>query len=233
VLNTGAPGPPTPPSRRGDDAGSGPQPAAGPAPLIAPPASGGELLCESLLLAVTGSPAVLAMPQYVLMMRQSLVRRVRVMMSSSAQRFLRPYTMRLFAGGWVYTDTHRATEDVLVPHIELTAEADLLLVMPATANILAKAAHGICDDLVSTAILACPAPVVMVPAMNEIMWRSRAVQANVAHARDLGYHVIDPGIGLQLADMKEGPGQMPPLEQILGDLIAIVSAHHRVRAAPP
>lgn len=200
-----------------------------------PPPAGDEheqqpagLLCQNLLVGVTGSPAALSMPQYVLLLRQTLARQVRVMMSRSAQRFVRPYTMRLFAGSWVYTDTHRAAGGVLVPHIELTADADLLLVMPATANIVAKAAGGICDDLISTAIVACPAPVVLVPAMNTTMWRSRVVQRNVAQARDLGYHVVDPGIGLQLADLQEGHGQMPPLEHILGELIEIVSSSDRL-----
>ncbi len=197
-----------------------------PSQSFAVPASE-PLLCERLLLGVTGSPAALSMPQYVLMMRQSLATTVHVMMSRGAQRFVRPYTMRLFAGGWVYTDTHQVAGSVLVPHIDLTQDADLLLVMPATANLLGKAAHGICDDLISTAVVACPAPVVLVPAMNGTMWRSRAVQRNVGLARELGYHVVEPGIGLQLADMKEAPGVMPPLEHILGDLIGIVAAHRQ------
>jgi phosphopantothenoylcysteine synthetase/decarboxylase len=183
----------------------------------------GGLLCDRLLLGVTGSPAALSMPQYVLMMRQTLAREVHVMMSRSACRFVRPYAMRLFAGNWVHTDTHRAADGVLVPHIDLTRDAGMLLVMPATANIIGKAAGGICDDLISTAIVACPAPVVLVPAMNSTMWRSRAVRRNVGQARELGYHVVDPGIGFQLADMTEAPGLMPPLEHILGELMDIAA----------
>jgi phosphopantothenoylcysteine synthetase/decarboxylase len=190
-----------------------------------------ELLCDNLLLGVAGSPAALFMPQYVLMMRQTLVKNVRVIMTRSAQRFVRPYTMRLFAGSWVYTDTHQVADEVLVPHIELTQDIDLLLVMPATANVIGKTAHGICDDLISTAIVASPAPVVLVPAMNETMWRSRAVQRNVDQARSLGYHIIDPGIGFQLADMKEASGAMPPLEHILCELIAIVASHEQTERA--
>ncbi|SDW09323.1 phosphopantothenoylcysteine decarboxylase / phosphopantothenate--cysteine ligase [Saccharopolyspora shandongensis] len=182
------------------------------------------LLCDRMLLAVTGSPALLTMPQTVLLMRQSLVRELRVMMSRSACRFLPPYTMRLFAGGWVHTETHRARDDAPIPHLDLTDGIDLMLVMPATANAIAKAAHGICDDLVSTAMVASTAPVVLVPAMNEAMWRSRAVQRNVAHARELGYSVIDPAIGVQLADRRPALGVMPPLEHILDQLIDVVTA---------
>ena len=180
------------------------------------------LLCDDLLLGVTGSPSALAMPQYVLMLRQSMTRSVRVMMSHGATHFVNPYTMRLFAGAEVFTDTYQLSAEVQVPHIDLTARTDMLLVMPATANVLAKAAHGICDDLISSAIVACPAPVVLVPAMNGTMWHSRAVQRNLAQARDLGYHVVDPGIGVQLADLKEAPGTMPPLESIFPDLLTIL-----------
>jgi phosphopantothenoylcysteine decarboxylase/phosphopantothenate--cysteine ligase len=183
------------------------------------------LLCDDLLLGVTGSPSALAMPQYVLMMRQSMTKRVRVMMSRGATRFVNPYTMRLFAGQEIFTDTYQLGPGVQVPHIDLSADADMLLVMPATANMLGKAANGICDDLISTAIVACPAPVVLVPAMNGTMWRSRAVQRNLERARDLGYHVIEPGIGVQLADLKEAPGVMPSLEHIFPDLLTIVTGN--------
>jgi phosphopantothenoylcysteine synthetase/decarboxylase len=184
----------------------------------------GELLCDRLLLAVTGSPAALSMPQTVLMMRQALVGEVRVIMSRSATRFLRPYTMRLFTGSWVHTETHSTASGMLVPHIDLTDGIDLMLVMPATANAIGKAANGICDDLVSSAVTACAAPVVLVPAMNGNMWRNRAVQRNVALARAAGYHVIEPERGPQLADLREEAGWMPPVEQILGELLTIVRA---------
>jgi phosphopantothenoylcysteine synthetase/decarboxylase len=198
--------------------------------MTAPDHSETPLLCGELLVGLTGSPAVLAMPQYLLLLRQGMVGTVRVMMSRGAQRFLPPYTVRLFSGNWVHTDTHEVHDGYLVPHIELTQAADLLLVMPATANAIAKAANGICDDLISTAIVACTAPVVLVPAMNGTMWTSRAVQRNVERARDLGYHVIDPGKGLALSDLEPGTGQMPPLEHILTDLVDLVSAYHDAAA---
>lgn len=190
-------------------------------------AASAAVLCERLLVGVTGSPASLSMPQHVLMLRQALVGRVDVMMTHAAQQFVLPDTMRRFADGRVYTDCSEISDDVSVPHIELTQAADLFLIMPATANIIGKAAAGICDDLISTSIVACPAPVVMVPAMNETMWRSAVVQRNVATIRELGYHVIDPGIGLQLADNDVGIGTMLPLEHILGDLIDIVGQRDR------
>ncbi|HEX8159966.1 MAG TPA: flavoprotein, partial [Solirubrobacteraceae bacterium] len=150
------------------------------------------LLCDCLLLAVTGSPAALSVPHYALVIRQTLARELRVMMTRTAARFVPPETMRLFAGVPIHTDLHKGDDETLVPHVDLTADLDLLLVMPATANILGKSAHGICDELVSTAIVACEAPVAFIPSMNERMWRSAVVQRNVATLRDLGHHVIDP-----------------------------------------
>jgi phosphopantothenoylcysteine decarboxylase/phosphopantothenate--cysteine ligase len=193
-------------------------------PPVSAPVNASPLLCERLVIAVTGSPAALVMPQTVLMARQALASEVRVIMSRAAQRFVRPYTMRLFSGGWVHTETHSVAGGLLVPHVELTQDADLLLVMPATANAIAKAAHGLCDDLVSSAIAACPAPVALVPAMNGAMWANRAVQRNVAIARELGYHVVEPRAGVQLADLREAVGEMPPLEHILDELLDLVAA---------
>ncbi|MDQ3886291.1 MAG: hypothetical protein M3308_04575 [Actinomycetota bacterium] len=181
------------------------------------------LLGERVLLGVTGSPSAMTMPQYVLMMRRNLATEVRVMMSCGAQRFVKPYTMQLFAGSHVFTELDETADGVQVPHIDLVAGIDLFLIMPATANVIAKAANGICDDLISTAIVACEAPVVLVPAMNGAMWRSSAVRSNVERARGHGYHVIEPSIGLQLADGGDAIGVMPPLEHILDQLMAIVA----------
>ena len=126
----------------------------------------------------------------------------------------------------MFTELDEIADGVQVPHIDLVAGIDMLLVMPATANIIGKAANGICDDLISTAIVACEAPVVLVPTMNGAMWRSSAVRSNVERARGHGYHVIEPSIGLQLADGNEAVGVMPPLEHILDQLMAIVADAH-------
>lgn len=191
----------------------------------------GGLLCDRLLLAVTGSPAALSVPQYALVIRQSLARELRVMMTRTAARFVSPETMRLFAGVRIHTDLHEVVDGMPVPHVDLTCDIDLLLVMPATANILGKSAHGICDELVSTAIVACEAPVVFIPSMNERMWRSAVVQRNVGTLRELGHHVIDPDVGFQLSDMRDAPGMMAPLEHVLGELVAIVAAHRGAAVA--
>lgn len=189
------------------------------------------LLGERVVVAVTGSPSAMTMPQYVLMMRRNLATEVRVMLSRGAQRFVSPYVMGLFAGDHVFTDVDDQHGEIQVPHIDLVRGIDLLLVMPTTANFIGKAANGICDDLISTALVACEAPVALVPAMNGAMWRSSPVQSNVERARGHGYHVIEPSIGLQLADGNEAVGTMPPLEHILDQLMAIVRGSAKTQEA--
>jgi phosphopantothenoylcysteine decarboxylase/phosphopantothenate--cysteine ligase len=180
------------------------------------------LLCGRLLLGMTGSVGALLMPQWVFRLRQGVVGEVRVMMSRSACRFVRPYAMRLCSGNWVFTDDFAGTEEFPVPHIGLARWAELFLVMPASANILAKAAYGLADDLVSTTLLACRAPVVFVPNMNQAMWEHRAVQENVARCKRLGYHVLEPATGYEVSTGEPGVSAMPPLEAIVAELQRIL-----------
>jgi phosphopantothenoylcysteine synthetase/decarboxylase len=179
--------------------------------------------CDTLVIAVTGSVGVLSMPAYVRLFRAALARDVYVIMSRSAQRFITPYSFALYTDHPVFCDTFEQHEGFKVPHIDLARRADLLLVAPATANILARCAHGICDDLISTTVVACQAPVVFVPSMNEIMWRSRVVQRNAALLRELGHHVIEPAMGFEIADNKPTFGAMPPFVEILEALTAILA----------
>jgi phosphopantothenoylcysteine decarboxylase/phosphopantothenate--cysteine ligase len=178
------------------------------------------------------------MPHYVLFLRQHYVNHVRVMMSRAAQYFVTPYSMRLYTGNWVFTDSFQMRDGVRVPHVELTRAADLFLVMPADANVIGKAAGGICDDLISTAVVASPVPVVFVPSMNERMWFNPVVQANVGRLREAGYHVLEPGFGLEVADTQAMYGVMRPLPEILAevreilqDLAGMDAPVHRQEAA--
>ncbi|MBZ9713650.1 flavoprotein [Deinococcus multiflagellatus] len=174
----------------------------------------------NVLIAMTGSVAVLGMPQHLLALQQ-LQWRFNVAMSAAAEQFLRPYAVEVLLGQRVFTCHFETRDGVRVPHKELTRGIDALLVMPATANILAKAAHGICDDLISTCIVACTAPVVFVPSMNETMWLSKVVQRNVGTLRALGHHVIEPGMGYAVADRRVALGAIPPLKELMAQLRAL------------
>ncbi|MGP6240368.1 flavoprotein [Cuniculiplasma sp. SKW4] len=96
--------------------------------------------------------------------------------------------------------------------------------MHATANIVGKAAHGICDDLISTSIVSCQAPIVFVPSMNEIMWRNKVVQENISKIRSQGHYLIEPTTGYEVSSMAKSYGAMPPIRQIIEYLINVLAS---------
>ena len=191
-----------------------------------------ELSCRNLLIGVTGSVGAVMMPQFMILLRKSGVQTLRVLMSSAACRFIPPYTMRLYSGHWVYTDGFRPRDGMLVPHIELTRAADLFVVMPASADMLAKAAHGICDDLISTAIVAARCPILFVPSMNEAMWSNRLVQRNVAILREHGYAVLEPTDGYEICDLQPTYGCMPPMPRVVAEIERLLGAGARFGRPP-
>jgi phosphopantothenoylcysteine decarboxylase / phosphopantothenate---cysteine ligase len=103
-------------------------------------------------------------------------------------------------------------------HIRLARAADVVVVAPATADFCARAAHGMADELLSAALLATPAPVLLVPAMNDRMWGHPQTTRNVAHLREIGYHVLDPDTGDLAVGEGIGPGRMPEPETILAHI---------------
>jgi phosphopantothenoylcysteine decarboxylase/phosphopantothenate--cysteine ligase len=137
---------------------------------------------------------------------------VQVVLTRSAEEFIRPLTFAALTGRKVITDLFSSTspEDTLsssVEHIGVAREHDLLLVAPATANVLAKFAHGLADDFLSTLYLAFRGPVVLAPAMNDNMWDHEATKANVETLRRRGHVIVDPGEGF-LACGTQGAGRL-------------------------
>lgn len=140
---------------------------------------------------------------------------VQVMMTANAQKFVAPLTFQALTGKPVATDLFDATQEGQIGHIRIADEADLVLVAPATADLLAKAAHGIADDLVTTVLLATKAPIVFAPSMNVNMYENAITQDNIARLKKFGRHFIAPGIG-ELACGWEGPGRLAePAEIVL------------------
>ncbi|MFU8871767.1 flavoprotein [Micromonospora sp. SL4-19] len=181
-------------------------------PAEPPTAGAGPFPARRILVAACGSADVLTLPQSIMVMRHALGLDVRVVLTPAAARFVPARSFALLTGHPALVD-EEATEQV--PHLALTAWADLVLVLPATANTLAKAALGIADNLVGTCLLAATAPVVLVPSMNRAMWERPAVQRNVAQLRDDGYGVVPPVPVLALSTGTfEGRG-MPPIEAVL------------------
>jgi phosphopantothenoylcysteine decarboxylase/phosphopantothenate--cysteine ligase len=144
---------------------------------------------------------------------------VQVVMTRAAEEFIRPLTFASLTGKKVISDlfssaSPEATLSSSVEHIGVAQEHDLLLVAPATANVLAKFAHGLADDFLSTLYLAFRGPVILAPAMNNNMWDHAATQANMALLRARGHSIVDPDDGY-LACGTYGPGRLAENEKIL------------------
>lgn len=132
---------------------------------------------------------------------------VTVAMTRAARRFVTPLTFQALSGRPVLTDLWKTGGDADIQHIDITTHADLLLVAPATANIIGKIAAGLADDVVTNLVISADSVVMLAPAMNNRMWASPAVQRNVAIVRADGMHIVGPGEGW-LACRSIGPGRM-------------------------
>ena len=148
---------------------------------------------------------------------------VQVVMTDGATRFITPLTMQALTGRMVRTALLDETAEAGMGHIELARWADTVLVAPASANFLARLAHGMADDLLSTACLATPAPIHVAPAMNQQMWAAPATQANLATLAGRGVIVHGPGSGEQACG-DVGAGRMLEPEELAAALLASLDA---------
>jgi len=148
--------------------------------------------------------------------------KVRVMMTRNAQEFITPLTLQTLAQSPVATDTFSLTQESEIGHIRLADSADAVLIAPATANVIAKAAAGIADDIVTTVLLATQAPVAFAPAMNVHMYAHPTVVENLGKLRARGATIIDPAEG-ELACGYEGKGRLPDTAIIIAGLERILS----------
>jgi phosphopantothenoylcysteine decarboxylase/phosphopantothenate--cysteine ligase len=139
---------------------------------------------------------------------------VHVIMTAGGRQFITPLTLQTLSGQDVITDQWDLSRGADIQHIALTKGLDLMLVAPATADILAKFAHGIADDFLSTFYLAVSAPVLVAPAMNVWMWEHPATQANLAVLKARGVCVLEPEAG-SLACGDEGIGRMADPDSIV------------------
>ena len=147
---------------------------------------------------------------------------VTVVMTAEAQKFVTPLTFEALSGRPVRTSTFDLVETSDPQHIGLTERADLMLVAPATNNLLAKVAHGLCDDLVSLMVCAAACPVVFAPAMNTRMWAHPVAQENVAKLAGLGYRFIGPEPGW-LACRNVGVGRLSEPANIVDEITRMLT----------
>jgi phosphopantothenoylcysteine decarboxylase/phosphopantothenate--cysteine ligase len=142
---------------------------------------------------------------------------VKVVMTSNATKFISPLTLQTLSGNPVYTDMFSLTEDWEIGHISLADYPDIIVVAPATANIIGKAAAGIADDLLTSLIMATTKPILFCPAMNSNMYNNAAVKENMEKLASRGYILMGAAEG-ELACGTEGPGRLPPLQDIVEEV---------------
>lgn len=139
---------------------------------------------------------------------------VHVIMTKNAEQFISPVTFEALTGNKVIDDTFDRSSGYHVAHIAMAAEADIVMIAPATADVMAKLAHGIADDMLTSTVLACTSPILVAPAMNTHMYENIATQTNMNTLREYGYQLIDPATGY-LACGYEGKGKMPEPEYLM------------------
>lgn len=176
---------------------------------------------KSVLLGVTGGIAAYKAPEIVRGLRQ-LGARVRVVLTRSAREFVTPLSLQAVAGEPVATELFDLTQESEIGHIDLADNVDVVLIAPATANVIAKAAVGIADDLLTTVLLATRAPVVVAPAMNVHMYENELVQENLAKLVRHGWKILEPDSG-SLACGYEGPGRLPDVDVLVESVAAALA----------
>ena len=172
---------------------------------------------KKIILGATGSIAVYKSLDLVRRLREQQGAEVFVVMTKEAQEFVRPLSFQALSANKVYTEMFQEPENWDVKHVGLAELADLVLICPATANIIAKLSCGICDDLLTSLVCATKAPVLIAPAMNDNMYNNKIVQGNIARLKSLGFKFIGPKFG-RLASGKKGIGRLEDVDTIIREV---------------
>lgn len=170
-----------------------------------------------VIVGITGGIAAYKTPQLVRLLRKA-GHEVKCVATQHALQFVTPLTLETVSDNKLYADLFDTSNDHSTEHIALKDWADMLIVAPATANIIGKLASGIGDDALSTLLLACTRkPIYMAPAMNTEMWNCPPVQRNIDYLQSIGIHIIEPAVG-ELACGTSGAGRMPEPEEIMAQV---------------
>ena len=176
---------------------------------------------RKILLGITGGIAAYKIPQLVRLITKAKCQ-AEIIMTASAQNFAAPMTLGTLSGRDVWTDSDFGRT---IPHIKLSQWAEVFVIAPCTANTLAKIAHGIADNLLTSAVTAASCPVLVFPAMNDNMYSSPAVQENIAVLKRRGIFVAEPQAGA-LACGDSGKGRMPEPNEIMHDIFRALCPVH-------
>lgn len=153
---------------------------------------------------------------------------VHVIMTQNATKFITPMTFETLTNNKCIVDTFDRNFSFDVKHVSLAKRGDLFIVAPCTANVIGKLAHGICDDMLTTTMLATRAPKLIAPAMNTGMWENPILQDNLVKLKGYGYHIIDPIIG-RLACGDTGTGKMNSEEVIVEHILTFMAKEHDLK----
>ena len=167
---------------------------------------------KTVVLGVTGGIAAYKIANLASMLVKQHAN-VRVIMTQNATNFITPTTFETLTGKKCLVDTFDRNFEFQVEHVSLAKQADIFMIAPATANVIAKVAHGLADDMLTTTFLACRSPKYIVPAMNTQMYENPITQDNLNICRKYGMHVIEPASGY-LACGDTGAGKMPEPETL-------------------
>lgn len=176
---------------------------------------------RKIVLGVTGGIAAYKVAELV----RELVKagaEVHVVMTRNAQAFITPLTFQTLSGNPVTTELFNLIAESEIGHIALADRAEVLVIAPATANIIGKIAAGVADDMLTTIVMATQAPVLLAPAMNVHMWKNPICQENIQRLRSRGYHFIDPEAG-ELACGYEGKGRLAEIPAIVEEICVLLS----------
>ena len=171
---------------------------------------------KTVVLAVTGSIAAYKIPNLARMLKK-LGCNVQVLMTENATHFINPITFESLTGNKCLIDTFDRNFQYSVEHVALAKQADVVMVAPASANVIGKIACGIADDMLTTTVMACPCKKIISPAMNHNMYHNPIVQDNIEKLKRFGYEIVEPDRGM-LANGDTGDGRMPE-EEVLFDYI--------------
>ncbi|HAJ57661.1 MAG TPA: hypothetical protein DCL35_07865 [Candidatus Omnitrophica bacterium] len=174
---------------------------------------------KKIILGATGSIAAFKAADIV----SSLVQKgaeVHVIMTREAENFITPLTLAMLSCNKVYSRMFDMPDAWDVEHISLADSADLVLIAPATANVIGKLAGGICDDLLTCVVTATRAPVLIAPAMNDGMYTHKIVEANIARLKEIGYHFIGPVKG-RLVCGRNAMGRMSGIDEIAANALKL------------
>lgn len=176
---------------------------------------------KKILLAVTGGIAAYKSAELIRLFIKDDAQ-VKVLMTKNAQEFITPLTLQTLSSHPVYRETFSLIKDFDIAHIALAQEADILVIAPATANIIGKIAAGLADDLLTTVVMATKAPVLICPSMNTNMYENVIVRENIQKLTSRGYHMMEADSG-ELACKSEGVGRLPELSDIIEEVKSILT----------